>query len=102
MHTGDIAIFIPFFAIMMGISIPLTAIRLKHRQRIEEMRLAAKHGQVDDGRLTRQDSRMEMLEDRVQVLERIITDRGLNVAAQIEALRDSSAIEELKRSRDKV
>lgn len=101
MHIGDIAIFIPFFAIMMGISIPITAIKLKHRQKIEEMRLAAKHGQPDDGRAGRQDSRIEMLEDRVQVLERIITDRGFNVAAQIEALRDSNSIDGLTRERVK-
>jgi len=30
----------------------------------------------------------EMLEERVRVLERIATDRGLDVAHQIEALRD--------------
>jgi hypothetical protein len=29
------------------------------------------------------------LEDRVRVLERIITDRGYDVATQIEALRDT-------------
>jgi hypothetical protein len=32
--------------------------------------------------------REEMLEERVRVLERIATDRGLDVAHQIEALRD--------------
>jgi len=101
MNPGDFGIFIPFFAIAMGISIPITAIKLKHRQKIEEMRLAAKGGQVDDGRLARQDSRMEMLEDRVQVLERIITDQGYGVAAQIEALRDSRPIDELTRDRVK-
>ena len=102
MSPADIGIFIPFFAIMMGISIPITAIKLKHRQKIEEMRLAAGGmGRADEGRLARYDSRMEMLEDRVQVLERIITDRGFNVAAQIEALRDSSAIEELTADRVK-
>jgi ABC-type phosphate transport system auxiliary subunit len=30
----------------------------------------------------------ERLEERVRVLERILTDRGVEVAAQIEALRD--------------
>lgn len=32
--------------------------------------------------------------DRVKVLERIVTDKGLNVAAQIEALRDQPQLEE--------
>lgn len=94
----DIGILIPFFAIGGGLMIPITAIRLKHNQKIEEMRLAAGAGRNDSGR-ARDDSRFEMLEDRVQVLERSITDRGLNVAAQIEALRDSSSIDQLTRER---
>jgi hypothetical protein len=32
---------------------------------------------------------VETLQDRVQVLERIVTDKGYDVATQIEALRDS-------------
>jgi len=38
---------------------------------------------------------MKALEERVQVLERIITDRGYDVATQIEALRDTKRVEEL-------
>ena len=34
------------------------------------------------------------LEDRVRVLERIVTDRGYDVATQIEALRDQRRVEE--------
>lgn len=33
------------------------------------------------------------LEERVRVLERIVTDKGYDVAAQIEALRDSQRVE---------
>ena len=36
--------------------------------------------------------RTEWLEDRVKVLERIVTDKGTNLAAEIEALRDSSDV----------
>lgn len=96
----DIALLIPFFAIGAGVMIPITAIRLKHQQKIEEMRLAAGAGRPGDGR-SRDESRFEMLEDRIQVLERIITDRGLNVAAQIEALRDGNSIDQLTRERVK-
>jgi hypothetical protein len=92
----DIALLIPFFAIGAGVMIPITAIRLRHQQKIEEMRLAARAGRPDEGR-GRDESRFEMLEDRVQVLERIITDQGHSVAAQIEALRDSSSIDQLAR-----
>jgi hypothetical protein len=34
------------------------------------------------------------LEDRVRVLERIVTDKGYDVATQIEALRDQRNVEE--------
>jgi hypothetical protein len=34
------------------------------------------------------------LEDRVRVLERIVTDSGYNVATQIEALRDQRRVDE--------
>jgi hypothetical protein len=92
----DIALLIPFFAIGAGVMIPITAIRLRHQQKIEEMRLAAGTSRANDGR-DRDEARFEMLEDRVQVLERIITDQGYSVAAQIEALRDSSSIDQLAR-----
>jgi len=37
--------------------------------------------------------RLEASEDRIAVLERIVTDRGYDVATQIEALRDPRRIE---------
>jgi hypothetical protein len=40
-----------------------------------------------------QDDRAELLEDRVRVLERIATDRGQDIAHQIEALRDRKEME---------
>jgi hypothetical protein len=33
------------------------------------------------------------MEDRIRVLERIVTDGGYNVASQIEALRDTRRVE---------
>jgi hypothetical protein len=97
MGPDTIWIFIP----LMGMSIPITAIILKHRQSLERIRVSAldKH---DGARSAQQDARIEMLEDRIEVLERIITDNSVNVAAQIEALRDTTSIESLKTSRDKV
>ena len=37
----------------------------------------------------------ELLEQRVRVLERIVTDKGMDVSQQIEQLRDSSDTKEL-------
>ena len=42
----------------------------------------------------------ELLEDRVRVLERIVTDKGYDVATQIEALRDARRTEALIGSRN--
>lgn len=55
--------------------------KLELQARIEE----AKAQQVQTGR--RQD---DLLEDRVRVLERIATDRGTDLASQIEDLRAAS------------
>ena len=38
-------------------------------------------------------TQVKQLQDRIHVLERIVTDRGVETAAQIEALRDRDAIE---------
>jgi hypothetical protein len=43
-------------------------------------------------RQVRQDGYTELLEERVRVLERIATDRGHDIAHQIEALRDAPQI----------
>ena len=92
----ELGFLIPVMGIIMGVSIPITAIKLKHRERIEQMRLAAAHsGSRDSGQDSRQAARIEELEDRMAVLERMVTDSGINVAAQIEALRDTRRVEEL-------
>ena len=41
---------------------------------------------------------VKQLQDRIHVLERIVTDRGVETAAQIEALRDRDRIEEEDRA----
>jgi hypothetical protein len=88
----DWALMIPIVAIVMGISIPITAIKLKHRERIEQMRLAA-GSNYDGARASQQDAKVELLEDRIAVLERIVTDKGYDVATQIEALRHDHRID---------
>lgn len=89
----DIGILIPFFAIGGGLMIPISAIWMKHRERIEQMRMdvtardSAERAAQYVGRITE-------MEDRIRVLERIVTDGGYNVASQIEALRDTRRVEE--------
>ena len=40
---------------------------------------------------------VKQLQDRIHVLERIVTDRGVETAAQIEALRGQPAVERLEK-----
>lgn len=83
MDTGIVALLIP----VMALSIPIFAIVTHHRRKVEEMRLEA--ARTANGAQGAQDSaRVQMLEDRVAVLERIVTDRSYDVASQIDALRD--------------
>jgi len=56
---------------------------------MREMRGEPADGQ-ENARLRQQ---VQQLQDRIRVLERIVTDRGVETAAQIEALRDRDAIE---------
>ena len=39
-------------------------------------------------------AQVKQLQERIRILERIVTDRGVETAAQIEALRDRDQIEE--------
>ncbi len=62
------------------------------RTKLEEKRLkATAEGSAE--KAAQYASQITHLEDRVQVLERIVTDRGYDVATQIEALRDQRDVE---------
>ncbi len=49
---------------------------------------------VSDQENDRLRGQVQQLQDRIKVLERIVTDRGVETAAQIEALRDRDALED--------
>ena len=49
---------------------------------------------VDDAETQRLRGQVQQLQDRIRVLERIVTDGGVQTAAQIEALRDRDKIPE--------
>ena len=80
--------FIPFFAILMVFSIPIIAIWTKHRKEMMELQ-----ARTTAERAAQYAANNKELEDRVRVLERIDTDRGYDVATQIEALRDQRRVE---------
>jgi hypothetical protein len=79
-----IGVMIPIF----GMSLGGLGIWTKHQRRMAEMRLMA--GSAENGQAA---AHVRELEERVRVLERIVTDKGQDVAAQIEALRDAPRIE---------
>ena len=89
--TGLVGVLIPIFAL----SIPMVAIWAKHRQKIAEMELRA----TAEKAALYATSNTE-LEARLRVLERIVTDKGYDVATQIEALRDARKVDALIDSRD--
>jgi hypothetical protein len=66
----------------------------RHQQKIAEMQL-----HVTAEKAAQYATSNKELEERVAVLERIVTDRGYDVATQIEALRDQRRVEELLEDR---
>jgi hypothetical protein len=82
MDNGNLALLIPILALL----IPFFAIWTKHQRRIEEIRARATAEKA-----AQYAAQTERLEERVRVLERIITDRGTSLAHEIEALRAEDA-----------
>jgi hypothetical protein len=78
---------------LVALSIPIVAIWTKHQQRIAELQVGATAEQTAE-KAAQYVSQIERLEARVQVLERIITDRGYDIATQIDALRDQRRVDE--------
>jgi len=88
-----IGVMIPIFAL----SIPIVAIWTHHQRKVLEMQAKITAEKAAQYATSNTD-----LEERVRVLERIVTDKGYDVAAQIEALRDTQRVEELLQdNRDK-
>jgi len=80
---------IPIVAMM----IPIVAIWTKHQQKLAQMRIESTAHESAE-KAAQYVGRIDQLEDRLRVLERIVTDRGYDVATQIEALRDQRRVEE--------
>jgi phage shock protein B len=86
---GMLALMIPIIALM----IPIVALWTKHQQKLAEMQVGAAAEKTAE-KAAQYASQIQRLEDRVQVLERIVTDRGYDIATQIEALRDTRRVDE--------
>lgn len=88
MDAGSIGALVPIFAL----SIPIVAIWTKHRTKIAEMQIR-QTAEMSAEKAAQYASHNRELEERVRVLERIVTDKGYDVATQIEALRDTAKVE---------
>ena len=81
-----IALMIPF----AGIGIAFFAIWTNHQQK-----MMGKQSKISAEKAAQYVASNEQLEQRVRVLERIITDKGFDVSMQIEDLRDETKTKEL-------
>ncbi len=82
-----IAVFIPILALM----IPIVAIMAPHFRKWLEFKEQALSVQGNDTaeRAAQYGAHIERLEQRVRVLERIITDKNIHLATEIDNLRDA-------------
>jgi TolA-binding protein len=85
---GEMALLIPILALC----IPFFAIWTKHKQKVAQMQVESTAEHTAE-KAAQYASQIQQLNDRVQVLERIVTDRGYDIATQIEALRDTRQVE---------
>jgi anti-sigma regulatory factor (Ser/Thr protein kinase) len=80
---GELGVLIP----ILIFSIPLVWMWTEHKQKMAKLRLAET---AENAALHA--AHAKELEERVRVLERIVTDKGADVAAQIEALREPAPV----------
>ncbi|GGC27176.1 hypothetical protein GCM10011371_13440 [Novosphingobium marinum] len=86
---GILALMIPLAPFILG----GIWIWTRHQSRMAEM-----HMKETAEKAAQYASDNTELEERVRVLERIVTDKGYDVGLQIEALRDQQKVEELRES----
>ena len=89
---GELALLIPLAPFLLG----GFAIWTRHQTKMHEAQIKATAENA-----AQYASRNTELEDRVRVLERIVTDKGYDVASQIEALRDARKVDALLDGREK-
>ncbi len=92
---GEIGVLVP----LMGIGAGMLGIWTSHKRKLVELEVRKAEAEAALGKGAGSD-RTEWLEDRVKVLERIVTDKGTNLAAEIEALRDSGNAPRLTSRKD--
>lgn len=89
MDSDTLALLIP----IMALSIPLSWMWVRHREKIAEIEAGASAGAVAE-QPPRDSDREHRLEERLRVLERIVTDSGYRLSGEIDRLRgDRESVE---------
>jgi hypothetical protein len=95
--TGLFGVFVPLAPFILG----GFALWMRHQRRMFEHQRAltdsTAHASAE--KAAQYAAHNQQLEERVRVLERIVTDKGYDVAAQIEALRDTKRVDAGKEER---
>lgn len=87
---------------LFGVMIPLAPFilvgfivwaRYQHKRLEHQQKLADSTAQMSAEKAAQYAAHNRELEERVRVLERIVTDRGYDIATQIDALRDTRRVE---------
>jgi len=86
----DFGVFIPILGIMCGMVAIIGGVFIKPWFRLRERQLEMQSEQTAE-KAAQYAAHTERLEQRVRVLERIVTDKGIVVADEIERLRDERA-----------
>src|SRR5687768_14433232 len=86
----DLRMMIPILALLIPIVAILAGV-MKHYLKLKEREIEAVTKQSAE-KAAQYASQTERLEQRVRVLERIVTDKGIDVADEIERLRDQRPV----------
>lgn len=84
----SIGVMIPILGIMVGMLAVIGGVFVKPWLRLKEKQLATEATMVAE-KAAQYAAQTERLEQRVRVLERIVTDRGQDLAGEIETLREA-------------
>ena len=87
-----LGLMIPIFAVTKPFLMVIGIVWIVNRSKLEKQRLEMT-ASTSAEKAAQYATQIQRLEDRVQVLERIVTERGYDVATQIEALRDTRIVE---------
>ena len=97
---------IEYFGVMipiLGISLGFFAVWTQHRQKMIKLRIQELDAANDArGAAPERAHEVNELQERVRVLERIVTDGGYDLATKIEALRDERVTEQRRETRERL